>query len=460
MTSHVPARWRLGPSTVPKSRYLDSEYLQIELDRLFTKTWLVACREEEVAAAGSYVVFDIGDHSLIIVRTRAGDLEALHNSCRHRGSRIVEERGRIGELRCPFHAWRWELDGTFKHRLDDASFEPVEAATLCLPRCSIATWGGFVFISLDPNAEPLEDYLAPLPERLDGFRLEDMRYVWHKSFELEGNWKTAIDAFVEAYHTPGTHPQYLRPTLTPATAAGIAESELWPPALTESHGLHGRCRKAAPTPDEPAEIAERRAAATGDPLLLMLHTSEYHLAQLGSLNPWWDHEAAKRTIALPDLPGEPFQRQLRFFEMRRAVAAEAGIALPHLTPEQVRRGAYDWHIFPNTILLVTGVVGCLLGYRVLPDRSDPERCTFDVFALELPGSDGPPAVNHEHFDDWQSSGLGEVLSQDFDNIARVTRGMRSPTFHALHLNTRQESTISHYHAVADRYMFSEKQRAD
>jgi len=206
-------------------------------------------------------------------------------------------------------------------------------------------------------------------------------------------------------------------------------------------------------PDEPPELTERRMAASGDPLELMLHTAEYHLAQLGSLNPWWDAEAARRTLALDDLPQVSPDRYLRFLDMRRAVAGEAGIELPVLTREQVRRGAYDWHVFPNTILLVTGVVGCLLGYRVLPHRTDPERCTFDVFALELPEPGERPGVVRQAFADWRSSGLGEVLSQDFSNIAHVTQGMRSSSYQAPRLNSRQESTILHHHEVADRYLF-------
>src|ERR1019366_5223071 len=136
----VPERWRLGSAYVPKGRYTDADFLQLEIERLFRKTWLNACRVDEVERVGDYVDFEIGDQSIVVVRTEHG-LRAYFNACRHRGTRLVSGQGRIGEFRCPFHAWRWHLDGSLKYQADEENFDPRPVSELCLPECRVDTWG-------------------------------------------------------------------------------------------------------------------------------------------------------------------------------------------------------------------------------------------------------------------------------------------------------------------------------
>ena len=225
-TGTVPERWRLGPGFVPKGRYVDRDFLDLEFERLFPCTWLNACRVEEVPDVGSFVELIVGGESIVVVRTGTVQIKAYFNSCRHRGTRLVRGRGRVGEFRCPFHAWRWTVDGTFRDRPDDEYCDPRPVSELCLAQCRVDTWGGFVFVNMDPDAEDLVDFLDPLPARLEGFALDRMRYLWHQRFVLPANWKTAIDAFIEAYHVPGTHPQFLRPRLGPTTPGSVAETRL------------------------------------------------------------------------------------------------------------------------------------------------------------------------------------------------------------------------------------------
>ena len=237
-TTVVPERWRLGPAYVPKGRYLDREFLDLEVERLFPATWLNACRVDEVEQVGQFVDFEIGGESIIIVRTDEG-LRAFFNACRHRGTRLVRGQGRVGEFRCPFHSWRWNLDGSLRYQADAANFDLRPPEDLCLPECRLETWGGWVFVNIDGQAEPLEEYLAPIPERLDGFKLEDMRIAWYKTVVLPANWKTALDAFIESWHVPGTHPQLLRPDKR-ATPATIAESDAYGATFNELFRLHSR----------------------------------------------------------------------------------------------------------------------------------------------------------------------------------------------------------------------------
>src|SRR5215203_2400898 len=162
-TEVVPERYRLGEAFVPKARYLDPEFQQLEIDRLLARTWLMACRIEELPGVGSYVEYLIGSHSILVVRESADSIRGYFNACRHRGTRLATGRGRVGALICPFHGWRWNLDGSIRLVLDREEFVPRSDEDLGLETVQVDTWGGFVFINMDPTAEPLLEYLDPIP---------------------------------------------------------------------------------------------------------------------------------------------------------------------------------------------------------------------------------------------------------------------------------------------------------
>jgi Rieske 2Fe-2S family protein len=442
----VPDHWRLGTAFVPKGRYLDSEFLGLELERLFPRTWLNACRHDEVERVGQYVNFEIGDQSVVVVRTEAG-LKAYLNACRHRGTRLVNGQGRIAEFRCPFHAWRWNLDGSLKYQADAEHFVPRPAEEICLAECRIGTWGGWVFINLDGGAEPLEDFLDPLPERLDGFKLEDMRIAWYKSVILPANWKTALDAFIESWHVPGTHPQLLRPDKH-ATPPTITECRQYGSTFNELFRLHSRHAdlfRYGPDGDS----SKLRAGYRADPEAIYRNI-EYSLRELGALYLKSDLAAAAE-LRITEGGDGPTGNAI-YQQLRRQHARAAGIDYPELTDQQLKGAMYDWHLFPNSVFLID--MGCCLTYRARPNGGDPDSCIFDVQGLELPPADGLPTASPQIFGDWRDGNMGEILSQDFSNMSEVTAGMHSRGYDGHRLNTAQEMTIWNYHQAMDGYLFS------
>jgi phenylpropionate dioxygenase-like ring-hydroxylating dioxygenase large terminal subunit len=137
--SDVPKRWRLGDFFVPKHRYIDAEFLELEIERVFPRTWLVACRLEELAEVGDYVEFSPAGESIVVIRETDDRVRAFFNSCRHRGARLARHRGRVGNLRCPFHAWQYGLDGTNQYVHDHSDFSELAADYLCLRQCRVGT---------------------------------------------------------------------------------------------------------------------------------------------------------------------------------------------------------------------------------------------------------------------------------------------------------------------------------
>ena len=439
----VPERWRLGAAFVPKGRYLDPEFLQLEKERLFPKVWLNACHLQEIESVGSFVEFEIGDESIMVVRLTDDTIKAYFNTCRHRGTRLVSGRGRLGSFRCPFHAWQWDLDGSVRWIPDRDNFLPCSDEELALRECLVDTWGGWVFVNMDPEAAPLAEFLDPVPFCVDPFRPDQMRILWHKTTVLQCNWKTALDAFNEGYHVPGTHPQYMRPTMeradTPASVPEMESDPAWTPSTT--YGKHGHFRT------QPKGTGAAFNPRPTTPQSLHAFVS-YHLRELRALFTEY-HLSAVAELCTMDLPPTEWPGRLR--ELRRKYAEADGVDWPAIDEEQLRRGEGDWHIFPNMVFLV--YEGVMLAYRARPNGDDPDSCVFDIWSLQLFAPGTAPSVEHPFFANWREADMGEVLSQDFSNVARVSAGMHSRSFDGHRLNVAQEMSVYNAHVAADHLIF-------
>ena len=173
------------------------------------------------------------------------------------------------------------------HYEDEFNPRPESQRRLREIRCE--SWGGWVFVCFDPDAEPLLEWLDPIPQAVAPWRLSEMRYLWHKRTILPANWKTAIDAFIEGYHTPGTHPQYGRfsegemPSARP-TAVDEFEGVMWTPTITyrnHSRFVFGlRDDKAS---HRPGTVSKESIA----------NQVQYTVAQLRALNTQSDARAAR-----------------------------------------------------------------------------------------------------------------------------------------------------------------------
>ncbi|WP_250961736.1 aromatic ring-hydroxylating dioxygenase subunit alpha [Pseudomonas sp. CG7] len=212
MTVHETAPQPIRVDFVPHGPYISPQFLQLENERMWPKVWQVACRLEEIPHVGDYVTFDVIGESIIVTRLTGDKIKAYYNVCQHRGRRLTSGCGHATKFHCAFHGWQWNLDGSLLRILDEedwAGCPSMAKEDLALKEVLVDTWGGFVFINMDPQAEPLAKYLAPVPEFTDCFEFEKMRYRWYKSIRLPCNWKVALEAFNEGYHVAATHPQIL-----------------------------------------------------------------------------------------------------------------------------------------------------------------------------------------------------------------------------------------------------------
>ena len=196
------------PTVIDVGAYTSRDYAREEDEKLWAKVWQVACREEELRKVGDFVTYDIMDESVIVVRSAEDKISAYYNVCLHRGRQLTEGCGHTKKFVCKFHGWKWNLQGENVDCLEREQWEgALTDENLKMKEVKVGTWGGWVFINMDPDCEPLESFLDPANEILDPFEIDKMRYRWRQWLTFPCNWKVAIEAFMEGYHVPGTHPQ-------------------------------------------------------------------------------------------------------------------------------------------------------------------------------------------------------------------------------------------------------------
>ena len=215
-THEVPEVLRLqspkdmGLNEFSVTRYTSQAYHDLEVERLWKKVWQFTCREEDIPNPGDHYRYDIAGMSFLVVRTDSGEIKAFPNACLHRGRMLKEFDGNAAELRCPFHGFCWKLDGELSDIPADWDFPQIDKGNFNLPELPVATWAGFVFINPDQNCAPFDDFIKDLAHQFERWELEGLYKQAHVAKVMPCNWKIAQEAFCEAYHVNGTHPQILR----------------------------------------------------------------------------------------------------------------------------------------------------------------------------------------------------------------------------------------------------------
>jgi Rieske 2Fe-2S family protein len=197
--------------TLPGAYYASDALFREEQERIFARRWVCIGRAEQVAETGDYFLAQVAGESLVVVRDADGP-RAFFNVCRHRGSRLCEEpSGRLaGSIACPYHGWTYGLDGRLlgaPHMGEAAGFVTEEFPLHPAP---LATWEGFLFLSLEPQPRTLESELAPLLGKFAAWRLAGLRPWRRVEYDVRANWKLFFQNFSECYHCPRIHPELVR----------------------------------------------------------------------------------------------------------------------------------------------------------------------------------------------------------------------------------------------------------
>jgi choline monooxygenase len=190
-------------TTLPWSWYSDPEVLRREQERIFRGTWQYVGHEAELPEPGSFFAARAADVPVVVTRAGDGELRAFVNVCRHRGSVVVDGRGKRESLQCPYHAWTYGLDGAL--RAAPRAGEGIEREVLGLVPLALQNWGPFLFVNTERDAPPLARTLGPIAESL---ALDGLRFHHRTEYVVEANWKVACENYLECYHCAVAHPGF------------------------------------------------------------------------------------------------------------------------------------------------------------------------------------------------------------------------------------------------------------
>lgn len=421
----------LGDADIPVDRYVTQERFDAEMEKVWPKTWQWACREEHIPETGDYYIYEIGPYSVIVVRQRDGGIKSFINSCLHRGTkfRTGEGVGHGQQLRCPYHGWTWDIAGTLKAVPCAWDFPHVDMAKHSLPEVATARWGGFVFVNLDPSPEPFESYAAPLIEHFLNWDLGNRYVSLHMAKELHCNWKTAMEAFMEAYHVLETHPQLLS-----ATGDANVQYDCYGDHVSRFVSAGGTQSPHLETVFSEQELVDRMLVGDRSMLEDPLKVGE--------------GETARSVMAR--VLRAAFEKQYRT-NLSRYSDAEIVDTI-------------EYFLFPNMILFPGFSLPMV--YRFRPIDGRPDRTLFELLFLRPVPEDGerPEPANVVPVREEESytivpgmdAGMGAVYDQDTANLRAQQEGLlaalKAGRKTAQTLGNYQEVRIRHFNQTLDRYL--------
>ncbi len=203
-------------SGLPNSAYWSQEWLELEQERVFRRSWVFAGAEAEILNTGDIKPIEIGGAPLFLTRDKDGTVRAFHNVCRHRGAKLVRDPCNKSSITCPYHAWNYGLNGNLRSRphfngpdtMD--KFENGGGDKLDLMPVRVEVWNGCIFVNISGDAEPVNEWLAPLLNRTTNYDFSAIRWAGKLDFEIRSNWKLVYENYMEGYHVFAVHPRLLK----------------------------------------------------------------------------------------------------------------------------------------------------------------------------------------------------------------------------------------------------------
>lgn len=201
--------------TLPQPFYNDPHMFKVDIEEVFQKEWIFVGMTSEIPARGNYFTVEIGQNPVLVVRDADGSVNAFHNTCRHRGSRLCSaHRGKVANLVCPYHQWTYDLKGNLLFAGSEMG-KDFDMKDHGLGRTLCKTAGGFIFVCLSKTAPEgdFEEFLATLNEYMAPYDMENTKLAAESTMYEKANWKLVIENNRECYHCSVNHPELLNSLL-------------------------------------------------------------------------------------------------------------------------------------------------------------------------------------------------------------------------------------------------------
>jgi choline monooxygenase len=198
-------------STIPAAWYVDPRIAELERLSVFSKTWQLVARTDQVKTPGQFVSTIVAGEPVVVVRDNdrgnPGTLRAFYNVCRHHAAAVVTQPcGQASLLHCPYHGWNYGLDGSLKGMPEFEGVENFDRAQNGLVPIRVETWECFVFVNLDNHAIPLAEFLGGLVKRMAPLGISKLHYFDRRTYNIHCNWKVFVDNYLDGgYHVPHLH---------------------------------------------------------------------------------------------------------------------------------------------------------------------------------------------------------------------------------------------------------------
>jgi phenylpropionate dioxygenase-like ring-hydroxylating dioxygenase large terminal subunit len=422
----------MGSEPLSTERYVSPEFFRKELELMWPRVWQMAAREEELPDPGDVVVYRLVDKSFLIIRQPDGGVKAFYNVCLHRGRLLRTESGYSKELKCPFHGFTWNNDGSMKEIPCQWDFNHLDKSKMGLPEVRVARWGGYIFICESEDTPAFEEWSAPLPEHIGRYRHEECYTASWVGKVIPANWKAVAEAFMEAWHSIVTHPHIL-----PFT--GDANTRY------DTFGDH---LNRALTP----------FAVLSPHLYDKGHSQQFIIDEFLKSN----GRGAETSDLRVEVPEGETARSAMAAANRERFTQMFGHSHEHATDSELL-DAFTYNLFPN--LSPWGGFMPNIVYRWRPWH-DQDHTLMEVRLLfrNPPGNPMPRATPMKMLTDEQTwmdgadhlgAALAAVFDQDMVNLPYVQEGLKASHNKRIELGNYQEIRIRHFHRTLDKYLSGE-----
>lgn len=190
---------------MPPEVYTSAAFTRLEEARIFARDWFCVGRADALAAPGDYAALELAGQPVAVIRGHDGALRAVSNVCLHRMSTLLHGRGNATSIVCPYHAWTYGLDGRLRGAPAMDRNRAFDKADYRLPALRCEEWLGWVFVTLNAEAEPVAARLAGAEALIDDFDMANYRQSFFEEHVWDTNWKVLAENFMESYHLPVCH---------------------------------------------------------------------------------------------------------------------------------------------------------------------------------------------------------------------------------------------------------------
>lgn len=205
---------------LPNECYLNNDYLEFEKEKIFKNNWTMIGVASSVPNPGDAKPFNLLGIPILIVRNKENEVKVFHNVCSHRGFKLVDQECKLKNvIRCPYHSWSYDFNGKLTVTphiggLGKHEVEGFDKNNSNLKEIKSNIWMDLIFININSNAKPFEDFIKPLEDRWSKFiSKKDQKLIRHSTdngyfnMTVNSNWKFAIENYCESYHLPWIHPE-------------------------------------------------------------------------------------------------------------------------------------------------------------------------------------------------------------------------------------------------------------